>query len=250
MRDLFTHTDVSYNKYLRPIFSSTLDHCLRDTNPENRRNALNTFSTAARTKPELTLQHLTQLLPIVLDQTVEDPALVREVSIGPFKQRVDDGLEARKSAFETIYSLLEQSTQTMMPMLPKLLQRVVAGLGDEPTIRQLCIHMLLKLAPIAPEETYRSLDDVADQFRRILDVQLKDGAVRTEVEKDDEAKKTAVKVSVQLNRIIGNARSASGGTQPDQGGVGFKWHEYIEGIRGEYAQLYKEEEKTLRSRGL
>ena len=250
LRDVFTYTDFSYNKYLRPMFVSTLDTALRDSSPENRRNALNTFGAAVRCKPELTFPYLSNLLPVVLDQTHEDPALVREVAIGPFKQKVDDGLEARKSAYETLYSLLEQTTQALSGMLPSIFPRIVAGLDDDVAIRALCIHVLVRLAGSDPEETGRWLDDVAERFRTILNTKLKDTAVRTEVEKLEDTKRSVVKTSLQLSRRAGAGTSTDGsnGVQVGQGGLGAKWQGFMEEVRKEYPQVVKDEEKEMRDR--
>ena len=96
LRDVFTNTDTAYDKYLRSVVTDILGTAMRDSELENRRSALNTFNAAARNKPELVMPHIQQLLPLVLEQTHEDPKLIREVSMGPFKHKVDDGLEVRK----------------------------------------------------------------------------------------------------------------------------------------------------------
>lgn len=57
---------------------------------------MNSFNAAIRTKPDLILPYLGQLLPLVIAQTYINPKLIREVSMGPFKHKVDDGLEMRK----------------------------------------------------------------------------------------------------------------------------------------------------------
>lgn len=73
-----------------------LTFIMRDSNLENRRAALNTFNAAVKNKSDLIMPSLTQLMPLVLDQTLIDPSLIREVQMGPFKHKVDDGLECRK----------------------------------------------------------------------------------------------------------------------------------------------------------
>lgn len=96
LRDILSSSDSSYDKFLRPTIVEMLSSILQDSNLDNRRSAMNTFNAAARNKASMILPHLTQLLPLVFKQTLEDPSLIREVSMGPFKHKVDDGLEVRK----------------------------------------------------------------------------------------------------------------------------------------------------------
>lgn len=242
-RDIISSTDSTYNKYLRTILIEVLTAMMRDANPDNRKTALNTFSAAARHKPELVLPSLSQLLPPVLDQTFEDPALTREVSMGPFKHKVDDGLEARKSAYETLYSLLELSTANLQPLIPAIYPRVVAGVAGDHNIRSLCNYIILKLAAVAPDETVLALDDMADKFTGVLSITLKETAVRTEIEKVDEAKRNAVRVAYQVQRQL-----AERGAKVGEAGMGVKWVLFLEECRREWGNVVKEVEREMRER--
>jgi cullin-associated NEDD8-dissociated protein 1 len=39
-------------------------------------------------------------------ETIINPYLIRTVQMGPWTHKVDDGLEARKTAYETMYTLV------------------------------------------------------------------------------------------------------------------------------------------------
>lgn len=95
-RDVFTIADQTYDKELRPIIVDVLTTMMRDSEVENRRSSLNSFNAAVRNKAALVFPQMGQLLPLVIDQTLKDPSLMREVPMGPFKHTVDDGLEVRK----------------------------------------------------------------------------------------------------------------------------------------------------------
>ncbi len=69
---------------------------LTDPNLENRRLALSTLNSATQNKSQIILPHLVQLVPLVLKESRLNPDLVREVQMGPFKHKIDDGLELRK----------------------------------------------------------------------------------------------------------------------------------------------------------
>jgi cullin-associated NEDD8-dissociated protein 1 len=76
--------------------------------------------------------------------------------------------------------------------------RVIAGLRDDNDIRALCNLMLSKLIVIDPDETTRRLDTIAECYRKILSTKLKEGAVKQEVEKQDEANKSVLRVTLLL----------------------------------------------------
>ena len=65
------------------------------------------LSTTAHYKPALIVGQLPGLLPQLYEQTVINEALIRTVDLGPFKHKIDDGLELRKAAFECMDVLLD-----------------------------------------------------------------------------------------------------------------------------------------------
>lgn len=73
-----------------------LTRMLSDGDLGNHRLALTTVNSAIHNKMDLVFPHLGQLLPAVVADTVIKPELIREVQMGPFKHKVDDGLELRK----------------------------------------------------------------------------------------------------------------------------------------------------------
>jgi len=93
--------------------------------------------------------------------------------------------------------------------------------------------MVSRLITIAPEETARRLDDLTDQYRKIMSVVLKDTAVRHEFERADEAKKSVVKVSLELNKAISIDVLAGGRT---------KWQSFVEDLKKDHAGLVKQVE--------
>jgi cullin-associated NEDD8-dissociated protein 1 len=74
-----------------------------------RRLALSALNSASRTKPHLIRDHLNSLLPSLYKETVINPDLIRTVQMGPWTHKVDDGLEPRKTAYETMYTLVGSS---------------------------------------------------------------------------------------------------------------------------------------------
>lgn len=76
--------------------------------------------------------------------------------------------------------------------------RVIAGLKDENDIRAICNLMLSKLIVIDPDETTRRLDTIAECYRKVLSVKLKEGSVKQEVQKQEEANRSILRVTLLL----------------------------------------------------
>lgn len=88
---------------------------------------------AAHIKPALVLDLLPDLLPSLYQQTQEDLTLIRTVDLGPFKHKIDDGLELRKAAFECMDVLLDAAADRLF--LPDFTEHLRQGLGVRPSTR-------------------------------------------------------------------------------------------------------------------
>lgn len=108
--------------------------------------------------------------------------------------------------------------------------RVIAGLSDEHDIRALCSLILTKLVILDPDETSRRLDTVADCFRKILSIKLKENAVKQEVEKQEEASKNVLRVTLLLHSAIPAASSGVGANA----GQHQTWRSYWEWIEKDF----------------
>lgn len=105
LRFTFGDTDETYDANLEPVIIGMLQIMLQETDLENQRLALTTLNSAAQHKPNLIVPHLSELLPLCMKETQIRPELIREVQMGPFKHKVDDGVEIRKVGFSH-FSLL------------------------------------------------------------------------------------------------------------------------------------------------
>ena len=96
IRFTFADSDEAFDEILKPILLDMLTTMLGDANLENCRLALTTMNSATTNKSDLMLPHLAHLIPSVIKDSKVNPDLIREVQMGPFKHKVDDGLELRK----------------------------------------------------------------------------------------------------------------------------------------------------------
>ncbi|KAL7625766.1 hypothetical protein AAE478_004989 [Parahypoxylon ruwenzoriense] len=254
LRYTLPDSDESFDLVLKAVLFDMLLTVLSDENMEIRRLGMTTLNSAAHNKPDLILLHLGELMPYIMTESVVKPELIREVQMGPFKHLVDDGLEVRKSAYETLYALMETAFSRVSSL--ELYDRVIAGLGDENDIRSLCNLMLSKLIVIDPEETTRRLDTVAECYRKTLSTKLRDGAVKQEVEKQEEAIKSVLRVSLLLAEktkttvtgMAGGAGAAVGHDQGQQSAQNPVWQQYWDWVNKDFERQLKalrEENKEM-----
>ncbi|QPG97138.1 hypothetical protein C2857_005839 [Epichloe festucae Fl1] len=248
VRYTLPESEEAFDAMLKTTLISMLLTMLQDSDTEIRRLAMTTLNSAAHNKPDLILPHLGELMPFVLTESAIKPELVKEVMLGPFKHTVDDGLEVRKSAYETLYALMETAFTRINNI--DFYDRVVAGLKDDNDIRQLCNLMVTKLIVIDPDETARRLDSIAEAYRGVLSVKLKDNAVKQDVEKQEEAKKSVLRVTLLLGDKMKAMTGNAGAVMSNAGAAGV-WTSYWEWVNKEFGKQLKglrDENKELQTR--
>lgn len=120
--------------------------------------------------------------------------------------------------------------------LTEFFDRITAGITDDHDIRALCLLMLTKMITLAPGETRNRLDPIAEQFRKILSSRPKEGAVKQELERNNEAQVGVLTVSFLLNRAFESDSSDAAANQT--------WKSYWDWAKREFtAQLRKAEEE-------
>lgn len=127
-----------------------------------------------------------------------------------------------------------------------LYDRIIAGLRDDNDIRGLCNLMVSKLVFIDPDETSRRLDPIAEAFRATLSTKLKDTAVKQELEKQEEANKSVLRVTLRLGDRL---KSASA---PGSGGANQIWSEYWKWVNKDFSNELKslrDESKEIATSG-
>lgn len=98
-----------------------------------RKAAVQMLSSAAHSKASLVSGQLPAVLPQLFQQTVIDVSLIRTVDLGPFKHKIDDGLELRKAAFECMDVLLETASDKLS--MPDFIRRLTDGLQVHPYLQ-------------------------------------------------------------------------------------------------------------------
>ncbi|EWC48613.1 hypothetical protein DRE_01835 [Drechslerella stenobrocha 248] len=241
LRYTFTDTTGSFDAYLKPVVADLLVAMLNDPSLDNRKLALTALNSAAHNKANLVKANLSSLLPLVYQETVIKPELIREVQMGPFKHKVDDGLELRKSAYDTLYALIETSYARMNPS--QIYERIVAGVGDEHEVQIICNLMLGKLVAIGKEDIIKRLDSIAEKYKATLSIRAKDNAVKQELEKMTELNRSILRTTLTIQSHVGT------GANREQAWVAY--HDWVKSNHGaEMASLEKEEAKAAKGVGI
>jgi len=166
-----------------------------------RRLALSALNSASRTKPQLIRRHLTSLLPSLYKETVVNPELIRTVQMGPWTHTVDDGLETRKTAYETMYTLLDTCLTKLD--LHEFLGRVLPGLADSSDEVKVISHMMLfRLAQVAPAAVSQRLDEATPLLEKTMKgANVTKDTVKQDLERAAELQRSALRAVVALSKI-------------------------------------------------
>ncbi|RKO89386.1 armadillo-type protein [Blyttiomyces helicus] len=209
-----------YDALLAPLIGDFL-RLVQDPDPDVRRVSLATLNSAAHNKPHLISSSLNEILPLLYGETIVKVELIKTVEMGPFKHKVDDGFEARKSAYECMYTLLETCLSRIE--IFGFLHRVLHGLSDPSMeIKQLTHLMLQHLAQLTPTPVAQKLPDTIDPLRKSLLTQPQTkNAVKQELEQIEELVRSAARTVIVLARLAESA-AVDGG----------RFEEFVKEMRG------------------
>ena len=117
---------------------------------EITRLVLSTVNSAARHKAQLLNESIVANL---LTQTTVNTALIRQITLGPFKETIDDGLAIRKTAYECLYTISNHCCELVSAA--DLLEQVKKGLADVDEIKILSYLILNRMVVVNEELVYK-----------------------------------------------------------------------------------------------
>ncbi|KAI0075919.1 ARM repeat-containing protein [Panus rudis PR-1116 ss-1] len=201
IRYTFAENSPAYDELLSPVLMDFVS-LVNDSDLTVRRLALSALNSAARMKPHLIAPHLQTILPILYKETVINPDLIRTVQMGPWTHKVDDGLEARKTAYETLYTLLDTSLSKLD--LHEFLSKVLQGLADDSDEVKVISHMMLfRLSQVAPTAVAQRLDEIAPLLEKSMKgATVTKDTVKQDVERAAELQKSTLRAVVALSKIV------------------------------------------------
>jgi cullin-associated NEDD8-dissociated protein 1 len=126
---------------LEPLKDSILAS-LSDEELQVRKAALHSVNVVclSATCSELFRAHTDFVFERIKEDSKQKPELIREVDLGPFKHKVDDGLPLRKFAYTVCTSLLAAYPEQVAS--PALIDLVLQGLADNEDVQVICCQLL------------------------------------------------------------------------------------------------------------
>jgi hypothetical protein len=184
------------NKAIRASLDALADPAL-----EIRLHALVFVAVAAHHRPSLLRGVLRKHVTAFFAATHIDQSLIRTIEYGPFRHTVDDGLEARKAAYEALHTLiLRMPSELRGGDLKDCLKR---GLADVHEIRIVCDLTVTRLATHDPPTLLRLLDDLAEPWRATITKKMRDNAVPQDVERNSELVRSALRAIARATAVPG-----------------------------------------------
>lgn len=181
---------------------------LADENVTVRRSATLLLSLAAHTKLSLVKDLLGDCLPPLLEQTKPDESLVRTIDLGPFKHKIDDGLEQRKSAYDCLGIMIGKCWDDL-PDQAKVVERIAAGVGDEYEVKLKCHDLLTVLSAKEPSLVLGVLDSMIGPMTKTLSKRSTPNSVRQEIDRNEDMLRSALRAIHAMDSIEGSDNVAS-----------------------------------------
>jgi len=162
-----------------------------------------------RIRIRLIINSLDKILPIIYNGTVTDESLIREVDLGPFKHRVDDGLPLRKAAFLCLDSLLDSIATPHKYDLYEFIKYLKNGLTDEsPDIQMLTYQILYKIAKFYGSSIVGCLDTLPSDLMKGIKQKMNQAKGNKDAERAKDILRAACKALYTL-RCVNNINKAS-----------------------------------------
>mmetsp|Transcript_3606 Transcript_3606/g.5600 ORF Transcript_3606/g.5600 Transcript_3606/m.5600 type:complete len:1280 (-) Transcript_3606:211-4050(-) len=127
-----------------PLKESLLT-CLSDEELQVRKAALHSVNVVCLSPScsEILRAHTEMIFERIKEDSKLRPELIREVDLGPFKHKVDDGLPLRKFAYTVCTSLLSAYPEQIAS--PALIDLVLQGMADNEDVQVICCQLLQDL---------------------------------------------------------------------------------------------------------
>jgi cullin-associated NEDD8-dissociated protein 1 len=187
-----------------------VEHLVRmvgDADITVRRHALESLTAITHVQPICVKEDAPKMQNSANAMTKIDPSLIKEVDLGPFKHKVDDGMPIRKAAFGLLDTMIEKIPERVdATMLTEVVLRGLEDASEECMIQ--CLSIIHRLVGWSPLIVINQIDNLIESFAKQFTKNMANVAT------NDKAKnimRSIIRVVEQLHRtpeIEGNAKFA------------------------------------------
>merc|ERR1719245_2637513 len=198
------------NNYTLPQNSVTAFlKTLSDTDLLVKRRSFMSINSILRVNSRLIVSELESILPIIFVATITNQDLIREVDLGPFKHRVDDGLPLRKAAFSCLESLLDSTAVINKLDLFEFVKYLRNGLVDEsPDIQMLTYQIFYKVGKFHGATIVGCLDTLPGDLMKGIKAKMNQAKGKKDAERAKDILRACCKALWTLRNIPNVTKAA------------------------------------------
>jgi cullin-associated NEDD8-dissociated protein 1 len=142
----------------------------------------------------------TRILPVIFKHTETDLSLIREMDLGPFKHKVDDGLPLRKAAFQCMDTLIDACPNLLD--LHDYLAHLKNGFTDENNdIQMITYQILYRLGRYHGAAVVSALDELPTALMAGIKQKMKAMKNEKEAERATDIMRACLKALFTLQKI-------------------------------------------------
>lgn len=169
-------------------------------------------------KPNVAISLISKILPNIIESEIKaNKDYIHTQFIGPYKHKIDDGLNYRKQIYDCIYYLFKTLEDNKNLVFLCNIKWAVyfnkffdTGIKDDQSIASICLLITLKLFERDPTIFIQDIGDVDifDNFiircRKALNKKIADNAVKQDIEKQNNLIKMIIRFLKKTNMLIEN----------------------------------------------
>ncbi|GAV28421.1 hypothetical protein PMKS-001892 [Pichia membranifaciens] len=178
-------------------------------------------------KPNIAISLISKIMPNIMESEIKaNKEYVRTQFIGPYKHKIDDGLNYRKQIFESIYYLFKTLEDNKNLVFLCNIKWALyfnkffdCGIKDDQSIASVCLLTVLKLFEREPYIFDHDIGDVdifdgfINRNRKALSKKIADNAVKQDIEKQNNLVKMIIRFLKKTNILVENNKLILSGNQ-------------------------------------
>lgn len=220
----------------------TTSHYIFDNDLIFKQTGISNLNLILNKKPNIAISLMSKIIPNIMETEIKpNKEFIHTQFIGPYKHKIDDGLNYRKHIFDSIYYLfktLEDNKNLVLLCNTRwalYFNRFFdCGIKDDQSIASVCLLTVLKLFEQEPNLFANNIGDV-DIFeaflarcRKMLNKKVADNAVKQDIEKQNNLVKMMIRFVKKIDVLVQHNKLLLDGNHSAD------WHVFIKEIKSKF----------------